>query len=140
MEDKYNLKRFIDAQNFAYEEALNEIKNGQKKTHWIWYIFPQMYGLGYSVNAQYYGIKSLDEAKAYLDNEILGFRLKEICNALLELDNCSSIEIMGIIDAMKLQSSMTLFYMAGNNDIFKQVLDKFYSGQLDEKTLELISK
>ena len=140
MEDKYNLKRFIDAQSFAYKDALNEIKNGQKQSHWIWYIFPQMYGLGYSVNAQYYGIKSLNEAKAYLNNEILGSRLREICSALLELDSNDPYEVMGYIDAVKLKSSMTLFYKAGNDDIFKQVLDKFYDGELDDKTLELISK
>lgn len=120
--DKYNLERFIKAQEFNYEIALNEIKNGKKVSHWIWYIFPQIDGLGHSSTAKYYAISCLDEAKAYLNNNILKFRLVEICEALLDLDNNDPIEVMGYIDAKKLKSSMTLFNEVSSNNIFKQVL------------------
>lgn len=136
--DKYNLERFIKAQEFNYEIALNEIKNGKKVSHWIWYIFPQIDGLGHSSTAKYYAISCLDEAKAYLNNNILKFRLVEICEALLDLDNNDPIEVMGYIDAKKLKSSMTLFNEVSSNSIFKQVLDKYYYGKKDNKTLDII--
>jgi uncharacterized protein (DUF1810 family) len=136
--DKYNLERFIKAQEFNYEIALNEIKNGKKVSHWIWYIFPQIDGLGHSSTAKYYAISCLDEAKAYLNNNILKFRLVEICEALLDLDNNDPIKVMGYIDAKKLKSSMTLFNEVSSNSIFKQVLDKYYYGKKDNKTLDII--
>ncbi len=135
----YDLKKFLNAQEWHYKNALAEIKNGQKKTHWIWYIFPQLKALGRSANAQYYGIENLDEAKEYLANEILRERLLEITQALLNLENNDIEFIMGSsIDKVKLLSSMTLFHLAEPNcEIFTKVIEKYFDGQLDSKTVEL---
>ena len=134
------MKKFLDAQEDDYEIALNEIKNGYKRSHWIWYIFPQIAGLGHSSTAQYYSIKDLDEAKEYLKNEILRSRLIEISSELLKL-NDSIDNIMGYPDNLKLCSCMTLFYEADPNiDVFKKVIDKFYNGNFDENTLNIIKK
>ena len=133
-----DLQRFIDAQKNNYDQALKEIKNGCKVSHWMWYIFPQIKGLGHSSTAVYYGIDSLDEAKEYLQNAILNKRLFEISNALLELKNNNPVIILGYPDNLKLQSSMTLFYVASKNKVFKQVIDKFYDGQFDKNTLRII--
>ncbi len=134
------MKKFLDAQEDDYEIALNEIKNGHKRSHWIWYIFPQIAGLGHSSTAQYYSIKDLDEAKEYLKNEILRSRLIEISSELLKL-NDSIDNIMGYPDNLKLCSCMTLFYEADPNiDVFKKVIDKFYNGNFDENTLNIIKK
>ena len=140
MEDKYNLKRFIDAQELNYDMALLEIKSGRKRSHWIWYIFPQLEDLGYSATAKYYGIKNIDEAKAYLDNKILKNHLLEISEELSKLDGNIS-NIMGYPDDLKLKSSMTLFSIADpSNDILKKILDKFYDGELDQVTIDLLKK
>ena len=133
-----DLQRFIDAQKNNYDQALKEIKNGCKVSHWMWYIFPQIKGLGHSSTAVYYAIDSLDEAKEYLQNPILNKRLFEISNALLELKNNNPVIILGYPDNLKLQSSMTLFYVVSKNKVFKHVIDKFYDGQFDKNTLRII--
>lgn len=140
MEDSYNLKRFIDAQELDYDMALLEIKSGRKRSHWIWYIFPQLVELGYSSTAKYYGIKNIDEAKAYLNNITLKKHLLEISEELYKLDGNIS-NIMGYPDDLKLKSSMTLFSIADpNNDIYKKILDKFYNGEVDQVTVDLLKK
>ena len=135
----YELCRFLRAQGCAsggYNDALQEITDGYKHKHWIWYIFPQIKGLGFSYNSEYYGISGLEEAKAYLEHEILGKRLREITNALLQHEGKTAREIFGGIDAMKVKSSMTLFDLVAPNDIFAHVLEKFYEGQRCELTLK----
>lgn len=124
----FNLDRFLQAQERSYPIALNEIKNGRKSSHWIWYIFPQKKGLGRSQNSKYYGLDGIEEAQAYLAHPTLGERLRTICAALLEHSGKKDIDaIMGShIDVIKLQSSMNLFNRVAPNDIFKQVLDAFY--------------
>jgi uncharacterized protein (DUF1810 family) len=134
------MKKFLDAQEDDYLVALNEIKNGHKRSHWIWYIFPQIDGLGHSSIAKYYSIKDLEEAKEYLNNEILRSRLIEISNELLKL-NDSIDNIMGYPDNLKLCSCMTLFYEADPSiDVFKKVIDKFYNGKFDENTIRILKK
>ena len=132
------LQRFIEAQNDSYDQALKEIINGRKLTHWIWYIFPQIKGLGFSYNSEYYGITSLQEARDYLENELLRKRLFEITESLLMHKGKDIESIMGDIDAMKLKSSMTLFDAVQPDDIFGEVLDEFYGGERCRITLEKI--
>ena len=127
MED-YNLDRFIEAHNDDYTRALKEVANGRKLTHWMWYIFPQITGLGMSETARYYEIKSLDEARAYLNNELLRSHLVEISGVLLELDKTDPVEVFGDVDALKLKSSMTLFsYVSDDDEIFNKVIDKYFN-------------
>ena len=135
----YDLSRFLKAHEWNYQNALTEITNGHKTSHWIWYIFPQLKALGRSANAQYYGIENLDEAKEYLQDKILRERFLEISKALLGLESNDIEYIMGSsIDAVKLQSSMTLFHLAEPTcEIFTKVLEKYFGGQLDSKTVEL---
>ena len=134
------LDRFIRAQEYNYSDALKEIKNGQKISHWMWYVFPQIKGLGKSDTAKWYAIKDLQEARDYLNNEILSNRLEQICKALLDLDCNDAYKIFGSPDDMKLKSSMTLFEIASpENKIFKSVLDKYFNGERDQKTIEIIS-
>lgn len=133
------IERFLDGQRFGYETALAEMVKGRKNNHWIWYIFPQIKGLGHSPNAQFYGIRDLDEAREYLAHPVLGQRLREITNAVLTHKGEDIYEIMGSsIDALKLRSSMTLFDLVSPNDIFAEALDAFYSGQRDLRTIELV--
>ncbi|MCF2552061.1 DUF1810 domain-containing protein [Bacteroides caecigallinarum] len=132
------LQRFIEAQNDSYDQALKEIINGRKLTHWIWYIFPQMKGLGFSYNSEYYGITSLQEARDYLENELLRKRLFEITESLLMHKGKDIESIMGDIDALKLKSSMTLFDAVQPGSIFGEVLDEFYGGERCRRTLEKI--
>ena len=133
------LDRFIRAQEYNYSDALKEIKNGQKISHWMWYVFPQIKGLGKSDTAKWYAIKDLQEARDYLNNEILSNRLEQVCKALLELDCNDAYKIFGSPDDMKLKSSMTLFEItAPENKIFKRVLDKYFNGERDQKTLKLL--
>ena len=137
--DINSLDRFLEAQERMYETALKEIKNGEKESHWMWYIFPQLRGLGKSRMAYVYGINGLEEAKAYLAHPVLSARLIEISEALLEHKGKEIEDILGDIDAMKLRSSMTLFALISeNSSIFHQLLDCFYDGKLDEHTLELV--
>ena len=124
----YEISRFTKAHQSDYQRALSEIKNGKKESHWMWYIFPQIKGLGRSSMSEYYGIQDLDEAKAYLADPILGKHLIEICNALLSLDTNDATEVMGRPDDRKLKSSMTLFDTATEAlDIFQMVLDCVYA-------------
>ena len=140
-QDPFNLQRFLDAQENDYADALREIKQGYKQSHWIWFIFPQMRGLGRSSMAEYFGISSIEEARAYLDHPILKARLIEISTALLQhKGNSTAYEILGTIDAIKVRSSMTLFDYIMPHAIFAEVLDAFYNSQRDELTLKFISK
>ena len=118
--------------------AKNELMNGSKNSHWMWYIFPQLKGLGKSETSYQYGINGLGEAKAYFDHAVLGTRLIELCNVLLNLNTNNPNEVFGDLDAKKLQSSMTLFYGATKNDLFKKVIDKYFEGKADELTLRLV--
>ena len=137
---EYNLQRFLTAQDFNYSTALEEIRNGEKRSHWIWFIFPQLAVLGQSGNAKYYGISRLDEAKAYLAHPVLAERLRVITNALLQHKGRDAADIFGGLDAMKVRSCMTLFDAASPNDIFRKVLDTFYDGNADKLTLQYIQK
>lgn len=137
-EDIYDLSRFHKAQERSYAVALQEIKDGYKASHWMWYIFPQIRGLGRSDTALYYAITSLDEAKAYLSDEVLGTRLREISEELLKHSDRSIQGILGGIDSMKLKSSMTLFDMVSPDDVFAKVLDTFFSGKRDDLTIEIV--
>ncbi|MGI6217261.1 MAG: DUF1810 domain-containing protein [Coriobacteriales bacterium] len=140
--DTYNLKRFLDAQQGDYEQALSEIRSGRKRSHWIWYVFPQLEDLGRSGTAKYYGISGAEEARAYLADPVLGARLREISAALLTLDENNPSRVMGYPDDLKLRSCMTLFDAVsdGNEEdsVFSAVLDKFYGGEPDSKTLHLL--
>ena len=139
----FNLERFIEAQSDnrnGYEMALEEIKNGKKRSNWIWYIFPQIKGLGHSYNSEFYGISGLEEAEAYLYHDILGVRLREITKALLEHADKPALVILGVIDDLKVKSCMTLFDLVSPNDIFEEVLNKFYEGNRCEKTLWRLGK
>ncbi len=137
--DTFNRQRFLDAQENDYADALREIKQGYKQSHWIWFIFPQMRGLGRSPMAENYGIKSIEEARAYLEEPILKKRLIEISSALLKHKGKSTAyEILGTLDAIKVRSSMTLFDHVMPNAIFADVLDAFYNGERDEKTMLII--
>lgn len=131
----YDLDRFITAQETVYVQALKEIKEGQKKGQWMWYIFPQIKGLGHSYNSEFYGISSKEEAKAYLDHPVLGARLREITQALLDYNNKTVDDILGYPDVLKVRSCMTLFDLVSPNDIFNDVLYKYYEGQRCDKTI-----
>ena len=135
-----NLDRFLKAQASSYDTALREICAGQKRSHWIWYIFPQIQGLGFSSTAQYYAISDIDEARAYLEEPTLRERLLEISNALLSLDSNDPTRVMGYPDDLKLRSSMTLFAEAEPEcEVFQKVLDKYYGGRKDPRTLEILN-
>ena len=133
------LERFVKAQKRDYQLALEEVRAGKKQSHWIWYIFPQMYGLGHSCYANLYGIRDKKEAEEYLKHKILGKRLREITMALLEHDACSAEDIFGNLDAMKVRSSMTLFDIVSPEDIFDQILNKFYANQRCDITIRMLS-
>lgn len=137
----FDLDRFKKAQNRDYPTALEEIKNGCKESHWMWYIFPQLKGLGFSYTSKYYGIEGIEEAKAYLTDDLLRSRLIEISETLLSLKISDPTIVMGSPDNLKLQSSMTLFSKAAPEiDVFSKVLDKFFEGQKDKRTLEMIGE
>ena len=133
---EYDFKKFVEAQKISYEIALEEIREGQKISHWIWFIFPQLKILGHSSTAKYYGISDLDEARAYLENETLRKNLLEISQELLNLPESDIKKIMGYPDDLKLKSSMTLFELADpGSEVFKKVLEKYFGGIRDEKTV-----
>ncbi|MBR1792542.1 MAG: DUF1810 domain-containing protein [Bacteroidales bacterium] len=134
----YNLQRFLDAQERTYDTALAEIRAGRKQSHWIWYIFPQLKGLGHSYNSNYYGLDGIEEAKAYFSHPVLRQRLLEITEALLQHSNMSATEILGTIDARKVQSCATLFWMATNEPIFSAIINQFYGGTYDKQTLKKV--
>lgn len=134
----YNLQRFLDAQQGEYEQALAEVRNGRKYSHWIWYIFPQLKGLGMSYNSQYYGISGKEEAEGYLAHPVLGERLREITSAFLQLKGKTAQEVFGSLDAMKVLSCMTLFNEVAPDDLFQQVIDRYYQGKPDETTTKML--
>ena len=137
---KNDLERFVQAQESMYELALREIRNGKKQTHWMWFIFPQMRGLGQSYMSHFYGINDLDEARRYLAHPVLSARLIEISEAMLAVEDKPATAILGPIDARKLLSSMTLFDVASGeeNNVFSRVLAKYYGGECDLVTLLLL--
>ena len=143
---KYSLDRFLEAQNSrrfgsSYEKALAEIRKGRKITHWIWYIFPQLRGLGKSEKSFFFGLEDIAEAEAYLAHEILGVRLIEITTALLDLPEANILKIVSGVDAVKLRACMTLFGQTENApEIFEKILEKYFKGKQDEKTLSLMQK
>lgn len=137
------LERFIDAQENTYQTALKEIRNGAKCSHWMWFIFPQIKGLGFSETAKFYAIESIEEAKQYLKHEILGKRLIEISSELLLQDTDDAYEIFGSPDNLKLHSCITLFALAdeeNSDSVFQKVLDKFFNGKYDYSTVEIIER
>ncbi len=135
-----NLQRFIDAQENDYDIALAEIEHGRKRSHWMWYIFPQVQGLGYSETSRFYAIKNIDEAEEYLKHPILGERLIRICNALIKNPGNDANKIFGSPDNMKLKSSMTLFAeLPGTHPVFQSVLDQFFNGEKDSQTIQVLT-
>lgn len=139
--DPYNFNRFIQAQERDYIRALSEVNNGRKKSHWMWYIFPQFEGLSSSTTSKRYSIKSIAEAKAYLNHPILGTRLKECAKAVLCVENRSAQDIFDSPDDMKLKLCATLFaYISPSGSVFEQLLDKYYQGERDAKTIHLLEK
>jgi uncharacterized protein (DUF1810 family) len=140
LSDPHDLQRFVTAQDQGgtYERALAELRAGRKTSHWMWFVFPQIAGLGQSATSRRYAIESLEEARAYLDHPVLGPRLVECAQALLAHEGLSAEEIMGGIDGVKLRSSMTLFSRVGETEAFEQVLERYFGGELDGATLGLI--
>ncbi|TCK09295.1 DUF1810 domain-containing protein [Marinobacterium mangrovicola] len=137
--DRYNLGRFVEAQARDYRTALYELKDGRKRSHWIWYIFPQYAGLGRSHTAEHYAIGSLDEARAYLEHPLLGPHLSECCEVLLATERRSARDILGMPDDMKLRSCATLFAAVSEDDsVFHRILAKYFAAEPDAKTLALI--
>jgi uncharacterized protein (DUF1810 family) len=139
-DDPHDLERFVQAQRSDYERALAELKRGRKTSHWMWYIFPQFDGLGYSSMSQRYSIKSVDEARAYLAHPVLGPRLLACADAVLGVDGRSALEILGSPDDMKLKSCATLFeHVSPPDSVFAQLLEKYCQGQRDGRTIELLN-
>ncbi len=139
--DPYALNRFIKAQAGIYDRVLAELRGGQKQTHWMWFIFPQIDGLGFSPTSRFYAIKSLEEARHYLGHPVLGARLVECAESVLAVQGRSASDIFGYPDDMKLQSSMTLFALAaGPHSVFERVLEKYYQGMRDARTLQIVGK
>jgi uncharacterized protein (DUF1810 family) len=140
MNDPHNLQRFVNAQANDYECALAELLGGRKRTHWMWYIFPQIDGLAFSSTSKQFAIKSLDEAQAYLAHPILGPRLLECAEAVLGIEGRSAAEIFGFPDDLKLRSSATLFAsLLPSDSVFTRLLAKYYAGARDDKTLHLLN-
>ena len=138
--DPYDLNRFVRAQENDYAQALSEIKGGRKRTHWMWYVFPQIDGLAFSSTSKHYSIKSLEEARAYLDHPILGARLLECAEAVLRVEGRSAREIFGSPDDLKLRSCATLFAcVSPPGSVFDRLLGKYYGGERDGKTLQLLA-
>ena len=137
-ENNKKLDRFISAQDIIYEKVKKELGNAYKETHWMWFIFPQIQGLGITAKSNYYAIESVEEAKAYMKNPVLGTRLIECCRILLGLQENRANRIFGYVDSLKLKSSMTLFLYVSNNPDFQEILDKYFNGEKDYKTLEII--
>ena len=138
-DDPFDLARFISAQQDSYDLALSEVRKGHKASHWMWYIFPQLRGLGFSSTSQLYGITGEPEARAYLAHDVLGPRLIAICEAALAVDGRSATEIFGKPDDMKLRSCATLFAQVSNaNSVFHKLIAKYFDGQTDRKTIQLL--
>lgn len=137
---EHNLERFVVAQKAVFQSALTEIQHGRKQGHWMWYVFPQIQGLGFTETSTFYGLQDLDEAAAYLQHRILGPRLVLISNVLLEIDRNDAYQIFGSPDDLKLKSCMTLFAsVPGADPVFDRVLLKFYNGLKDHKTLRILA-
>ena len=137
----YHLERFVKSQYETYDRAFYEIKRGWKVMHWMWYIFPQLRELAKSRMAEFYGIENMEEAKQYLAHHVLGKRLRECCESLLALDTNDPCKVLGRTDDVKLRYSMTLFAEAeGEGSVFEKVIDKFYQGEKDRKTIELLKR
>ncbi len=138
-DDPYNLSRFLQAQDESYDQALAEITSGRKRSHWMWYIFPQLDGLAFSATSKHYAIKSLDEARAYLAHPVLGPRLQACAEAALDVEGKSATEVLGSPDDLKLRSCATLFAcVAPKGSAFERLLEKYFSSGRDAKTLELL--
>lgn len=138
---KKDLNRFLEAQEYDYDIALEEMRDGYKCSHWMWYIFPQISGLGFSPTAKYFEIQNKQEALDYINHPILGKRILEISSILLDVKSNDATEVMGYPDDLKLRSSMTLFAeIAPEHEVFQKVLDKFFEGKKDEKTIEILKK
>lgn len=138
---QYNLDRFLLAQEKNYKDAFVEITNGKKTSHWMWYVFPQIQGLGVSSTSQFYAIKDISEANAYLKHPVLGSRLIQITEALLNIENKTAHEIFGHPDDMKLKSCMTLFSLLDEtNPVFENVLNKYFQGEKDSMTVEILKR
>jgi len=139
--DPHDLNRFVEAQQGVYQRALSEIASGQKRSHWMWFIFPQLQGLGMSSMAQRYAISGLDEARAYLEHPVLGPRLLECAEAAYNIEGRTARNIFGSIDAMKLRSCATLFaQVSPPGSVFERLLEKYYDGEPDAKTLRLLGR
>ena len=139
--DPFDLRRFLEAQENEYFQALAELKRGRKESHWIWFIFPQIEGLGQSWTSKHYSIKSQKEARQYLQHPVLGSRLKECCEAVLALAEPDISKVLGYPDDLKFRSCMTLFAeAAGQDSIFTRLLDKYFAGKPDERTLEILRR
>lgn len=136
-----DFERFVQAQDYNYKDALQELQNGRKQSCWMWYVFPQIKGLGQSFTAKMYELDSLDEARAYLEHPILGRRLIEICEIVLNISSNDAYEVFGVPDNLKLRSSMTLFEQADPSQaVFGKILDKFFQGERDQKTLQILKE
>ena len=140
MDESGNLNRFLQQQDADYPAALAEIRRGRKESHWMWYIFPQLRGLGQSTVAWYYGIADLGEARDYLAHPVLGPRLREITRAALESGETNAVRLFGRPDNMKFRSCMTLFAQVSGDDLFDRALERFFDGQPDRMTLQLLQK
>jgi uncharacterized protein (DUF1810 family) len=140
VQDAFDLARFVAAQHGSYESALAEIRRGAKRSHWMWYIFPQLAGLGRSDMARRYAIRSIDEAHAYLAHPLLGSRLRACVEALQDLTGMTAVDVFGGVDAVKLRSSLTLFAAASGELLFAAALDRWFDGVRDEATLRLLAQ
>ena len=139
--DPYDLNRFVEAQEVNYSDALSELRAGHKRSHWMWYVFPQIAGLGHSAMSARYSIRSEDEARAYLAHPVLGPRLVECAEAILGVGNRSALDILGSPDDLKLKSSATLFaHISLEGSVFHRILDTFYSSETDLRTLQLLGR
>ncbi|KRF34664.1 DUF1810 domain-containing protein [Nocardioides sp. Soil805] len=142
-DDRPDLVRFVSAQDEGgtYDDALRELRGGHKRSHWMWFVFPQVQGLGRSETARFYAVAGLDEARAYLAHPVLGARLRECCRTILDLEETSAEAVFGSTDAMKLRSSMTLFMRAEPDEpLFAEVLEKFFGGEPDEATDAILDR
>lgn len=139
--DRFDLQRFLSAQDNVYEQVLAELRNGAKRTHWMWFIFPQIDGLGFSPTTRHFAIKSIEEARSYLSHPVLGARLQECAEAVLAVQGRSVSDIFGDPDDMKLHSSVTLFaQIAGPDSVFARILDKYFQGGQDVKTITILNE
>lgn len=138
MSDIHNLTRFVDAQKGVYDSVVQELRNGMKRGHWMWYIFPQIAGLGMTATSQMYAIESIDEAKAYYAHPILGSRLQECTQLVTNVKGRTAKEIFGYIDNLKFRSCMTLFGCASGEGVFRDALDKYFDGEADQLTLDIL--